>query len=176
MKRAWPVMCIICGLGLPPSYAFAEKAIAQIQATSEGLGVAGEATLADTPAGLQVEVHVEGASPGRHGLHIHQYGLCSDHGNAAGSHYNPHGAPHGFLPTDGIEKAHPGDLGNIDVGPDGSGHLDVVLSGVTLNSGPNSVAGRAIILHEQPDDFGQPTGNAGGRIGCGPILLSPDAS
>jgi Cu-Zn family superoxide dismutase len=26
-----------------------------------------------------------------------------------------------------------------------------------------------VILHEKEDDFGQPTGNAGGRIGCGVI-------
>ena len=34
---------------------------------------------------------------------------------------------------------------------------------------PHAVAGRAFILHEKQDDFGQPTGNAGGRIGCGKI-------
>ncbi|MBI4430987.1 MAG: superoxide dismutase family protein [Candidatus Omnitrophica bacterium] len=30
---------------------------------------------------------------------------------------------------------------------------------------------RAVILHEKEDDFGQPTGNAGGRIACGKIGL-----
>jgi Cu-Zn family superoxide dismutase len=34
------------------------------------------------------------------------------------------------------------------------------------------VGGRAIILHEKMDDFSQPTGNAGGRIGCGTIIVT----
>jgi Cu-Zn family superoxide dismutase len=42
--------------------------------------------------------------------------------------------------------------------------------------GPNSVIGRAIVLHALPDDLGLQnnngsltTGNSGGRIGCGDI-------
>jgi Cu-Zn family superoxide dismutase len=34
---------------------------------------------------------------------------------------------------------------------------------------PASFVGRAIIVHAKKDDGGQPTGNAGGRIGCGVI-------
>ena len=150
----------------------AETGKAVIQPTSEGSSVAGSATLTDTPAGLQVAVEVTGVSPGRHGLHIHQYGGCGDAGKAAGGHYNPAGAPHGFLPADGAAKAHAGDMGNIEVGPDGSGTATVVLPGVSLGSSAHSVGGRAVILHEKVDDFGQPTGNAGGRIGCGPIIVT----
>lgn len=137
----------------------------------------GTATLIDTPSGLQVTVEIAGVSivsPGLHGLHIHQYGDCSDGGNAAGSHFNPDGVSHGLLPRDGLAKAHPGDLGNIEVDPDGSGHLSVILPGVMLSGGTYAVAGRAVVLHEKPDDFGQPTGNAGGRIGCGTILITQD--
>ena len=134
----------------------------------------GSATLTDTPSGLQVAVQVSGAPPGKHGLHIHQYGECLDSGNAAGGHYNPDGVVHGFLPQDGLTKAHPGDFGNIDVGPDGSGSLSLVLPGVTLSGGKYSVGGRAIVLHEKVDDFGQPTGNAGSRIGCGEILITKE--
>jgi hypothetical protein len=32
-----------------------------------------------------------------------------------------------------------------------------------------------VVLHEKADDFGQPTGNAGGRIGCGTIQLEDHA-
>jgi Cu-Zn family superoxide dismutase len=154
--------------------ASAETGRVVIRGTSEGSSVSGTATVAETPEGLTVSIHVAGVTPGQHGWHIHQFGSCDDAGNAAGGHYNPDGVPHGFLPKDGLAKAHPGDLGNIEVGSDGSGSLTVTLPSVTLSSGKYNVAGRAIILHEKVDDFGQPTGNAGGRIGCGSILLTKE--
>lgn len=128
--------------------------------------------LIDSPQGLEVTVEVMGVAPGKHAIHIHQYGACDDKGNAAGGHFNPDGAPHGFLPSDGLSKAHPGDMGNLDVGQGGNGLLTIRLPGVTLSGGKYSVGGRAIVLHDKVDDFGQPTGNAGGRIGCGTILIT----
>ena len=165
---------IVMAVGLAATPAWADTGRAAIKGTAEGSAVSGTATLAQQPEGMAISVQLSGVSPGKHGLHIHQYGDCSDGGNAAGGHYNPQGAPHGFVVTDGFTKAHPGDLGNIDIGADGTGILTVMVPGLSLSGGPYSVAGRAIILHEKVDDFGQPTGNAGGRIGCGPILLIKD--
>ena len=71
------------------------------------------------------------------------------------------------------EKAHSGDMGNIDIAEDGTGKLELTLPEVSLND----ISGLAVILHEKVDDFGQPTGNAGGRIGCGiitPIQALPE--
>ena len=173
------VIGFIVGMSMS-ARASAETGNALITGTAEGSSVTGTATLietadikANTPS-LIVKILVADVSPGKHAIHIHQYGDCGDNGNAAGSHFNPDGVQHGFLPTDGFAKAHPGDLGNIEVGPDGSGSLDVLLPGVTLISGKYSVAGRAIVLHDKVDDFGQPTGNAGSRIGCGPILITKE--
>ena len=163
-------------VGLWSVNAWAETGKAVIRATGKGSPVAGTATLEDTPQGLRVAVRVSGLTPGKHGIHIHQYGSCGGEGNGAGSHFNPDNAPHGFLPKDGLTKAHPGDLGNIEVGRDGSGSLSVVLPGVVLSGGAHSVAGRTVILHEKVDDFGQPTGNAGGRIGCGTIIIARPAN
>jgi Cu-Zn family superoxide dismutase len=42
--------------------------------------------------------------------------------------------------------------------------------------GADSVVGRAIIIHANPDDFTQPTGNAGGRIATGVIGLANPAN
>jgi Cu-Zn family superoxide dismutase len=42
----------------------------------------------------------------------------------------------------------------------------------TQTEGQYAIGDRAFILHADPDDFGQPTGNAGGRIGCGTIQIS----
>jgi Cu-Zn family superoxide dismutase len=37
-------------------------------------------------------------------------------------------------------------------------------------SGPNSIIGRGLIVHEKADDLKtQPTGDAGGRLACGVI-------
>ena len=152
--------------------AAAETGKAAIRGTSPESTVSGSATLTETESGLTASIEVSNVPPGQHGLHVHQYGDCGDAGTAAGGHYNPHSVKHGFLPADGFEGAHAGDLGNIEVGPDGTGKLELILAGVRLSGGEHSVGGRAIILHEKPDDFGQPTGNAGGRIGCGIIRIT----
>ena len=171
--RKWGILFGIV-IGLWSTCVFAEAGTAVIKGTADGSSVTGTATLSDTPAGLQVVVQVSGTPPGKHGLHIHQSGDCAEKGNAAGGHYNPDHVTYGFVPNDGLTKAHPGDLGNIDVGADGSGSLTLVLPGIVFSGGKYSVAGRAIVLHEKVDDFGQPTGNAGSRIGCGPILLTKE--
>ena len=109
---------------------------------------------------------------GKHGIHIHENGSCEEGGMAAGGHFNPLGVPHGFLPRDGYSKAHAGDLGNIDIDDEGKGSLEIFLIGLSLSEGNKNVAGLAVILHEKEDDFNQPTGNAGGRIACGKIILN----
>ncbi|MBI2885008.1 MAG: superoxide dismutase family protein [Candidatus Omnitrophica bacterium] len=173
LRRLWLVaVLLIAG----PAVVSAEHGEADLAGTAEDSAVAGTAVLTDTPQGLKVVVTIRQAPPGTHGLHIHQYGRCGDGGKAAGSHYNPDGVKHGFLMADGLRSAHAGDLGNIEIGADGSGILELTVPNVTLSGSRYSVGGRAVILHEWPDDFSQPTGNAGGRIACGPILLMEPGS
>jgi Cu-Zn family superoxide dismutase len=67
-------------------------------------------------------------------------------------------------------KRHAGDLGNIEIKADGTGDLALTSDMITVKPGPNSVVGRAVVFHEKADDLTtQPTGNAGGRLGCGVI-------
>ena len=169
---------VFVGMGLIVGCAsvWADTGTAVINGTTEGSHVSGKATLKDTPQGLNVVVTVAGVPPGTHGLHIHEQGNCGDQGKAAGGHFNPARVPHGLLPKDGPTKAHAGDMGNIEVSPKGSGKATVVLPGVSLKGtgGTPGVGGRAIIVHEKADDFGQPTGNAGGRIGCGVIQVTKE--
>ena len=68
-------------------------------------------------------------------------------------------------------KKYAGDLGNIEIGEDGSGSLSLTSDRITLVAGePSSVIGRGVILHEGTDDLvSQPTGDAGGRIACAVI-------
>jgi len=143
-----------------------------INGTVEDSELTGQLKFEDTQDGLKITGSIEKIGMGDHGFHIHEFGDCSDEGKAAGSHYNPDQKPHGHAMKDGTKKVHPGDLGNLSVGNDGKAKVDILLPGVTLSAGKYNVAGRAVIIHEKKDDFGQPTGNAGGRIGCGSILLT----
>ena len=45
---------------------------------------------------------------------------------------------------------------------------------ITLgDGGERDVANRTIVIHAKPDDWGQPTGNAGARLACG--VIKPQA-
>jgi len=121
---------------------------------------------------IHLRVEIAGATPGVHAVHIHEFGDCSSpDGKSAGGHWNPTGKSHGKWGAIGGEF-HLGDLGNIEVGADGTGYLVRTsdlweIGGTTLND----VLGKSIIVHEGADDFvSQPTGNAGGRVACGEIL------
>jgi Cu-Zn family superoxide dismutase len=134
-----------------------------------GSNVRGRAVFTQLPSGeVTTEVWIENATPGMHGLHLHEKGDCSaPDASSAGAHFNAAGNPHAG-PADAAR--HNGDLGNIEIGPDGKGRLDVVSTLLTVGPGPNSVVGKSVVFHEKADDFTtQPTGNAGGRLGCGVI-------
>ena len=163
-------MVLVFVLLLPiANVSLAAQATADIHGTAPGSTLSGTATFEDTPEGLKIKAQVQGAPPGKHGFHIHEVGDCGDTGRAAGGHFNPEGVPHGLLSKDGFHGAHAGDLGNMEIAADGTGTYETVLPALTLGEGKYSVAGRSVILHEKEDDFGQPTGNAGGRIGCGVV-------
>lgn len=129
----------------------------------------GSAMLMEVEGGVKVTLSVEGVAPGGdHGAHVHEKGDCSaPDGKSAGGHFNPGGHDHALPAT---AKRHLGDLGNLTIGKDGKGSLEITIPGANLKAGdPNSFAGKAIIVHAKKDDGGQPTGNAGDRIGCGVI-------
>ncbi len=152
--------------------AFSETGVAILKGTAPDSSISGIITFEDTPEGLRIIAKLSNVPPGKHGFHIHEFGRITNGGNDAGGHFNPEGNSHGYLPADGIRNAHAGDLGNIVVGLDGRGTLELVVRGLTLSGGNYSVGGRAVILHEKEDDLGQPVGNAGSRIGVGTIIIS----
>ncbi len=143
---------------------------ANLQGTQEGSPINGHVRLSETAEGVIMDAEVFNVpNPGPHGFHVHEKGSCADSGNAAGGHYNPNSVPHGHLFHDGLDEAHAGDMGNIEIDANGHGIYTGLLPGVSLTEGEYNISGLAIILHEKADDFGQPTGNAGGRIACGII-------
>jgi Cu-Zn family superoxide dismutase len=142
------------------------KATATIEPRS-GSSLRGTATFTEEAEGVRVVVEVAGAPPGDHAVHVHENGDCSaPDASSAGSHFNPeqheHGGPHTAV-------RHPGDFGNLTVGADSTGRIELVTKDLTVGESPISVVGLSIIVHEKADDFSQPVGNAGGRIGCGLI-------
>lgn len=137
-----------------------------------------------TPAGSGVEVMVEvtGVSPGLHGFHVHENGVCGPGPDsatgqeiafgAAGGHFDPGRARSHGKPGQPPHQAHAGELPNIEARADGTGTLRYLSPWLTAEQGkPNSVVGRSLVVHEKADDYqGQPAGNSGGRILCGVIV------
>ncbi|MGD8393912.1 MAG: superoxide dismutase family protein [Candidatus Eiseniibacteriota bacterium] len=138
-------------------------------------GVKGEVHFEQDGDQVRIVADLDGLEPGqKHGIHIHEYGDCSAaDGTSAGGHYNPEGYPHALPPT---ARRHAGDLGNIEADASGHGHLEITVSNVTIAGPKHPILGRAIIVHARPDDGGQPTGNAGARIGCGSIGIDSGGS
>jgi len=132
--------------------------------------VKGTITFVQTEKGVKVVAHLEGLAPGKHGFHVHEFGDCSAPDfMSAGGHFNPTQMSHG-APTD--EARHSGDLGNLVADDKGMATLEWVDPMMQL-SGPNSIIGRAVIVHTKEDDLKtQPTGNAGAREGCGVIGIA----
>ena len=119
-----------------------------------------------------VKGEVNGLSKGLHGFHVHEFGDNTNGCTSAGPHFNPFGKEHG-APCD--ENRHLGDLGNIEASGDGPTKVEISDNKITL-FGANSIVGRTIVVHADPDDLGKgghelskSTGNAGARIGCGVI-------
>lgn len=124
--------------------------------------------------GVELWVMAEGLSPGEHGFHLHQNGDCGGPGaSLAGGHFNPRGLPHGH--REGGQR-HLGDFPNLKADENGQARARIFLDDLTL-SGPNSALGRALIIHQQADDYiSQPAGNSGPRIACGVITPPPAGS
>jgi superoxide dismutase, Cu-Zn family len=169
MKKLNIILTMMGATFLLTGYAWSATATAVLKGTAPDSKITGEVTLTENNNGLSVVTRVSNVPPGAHGFHIHAIGNCGDLGKAAGGHFNPDKSPHGLYPKDGPMKAMAGDMGNVDVGADGTGNFSVFMPGLTLKEGKYAVKGLSIILHEKVDDFSQPGGNTGGRIACGII-------
>uniref|UniRef100_O65175 Superoxide dismutase [Cu-Zn], chloroplastic n=1 Tax=Zantedeschia aethiopica TaxID=69721 RepID=SODCP_ZANAE len=151
-----------------------KKAVAVLKGTSQVDGVVTLVQEDDGPT--TVNVRITGLTPGLHGFHLHEYGDTTNGCISTGSHFNPNKLTHG-APMDVVR--HAGDLGNIVANVDGLAEATIVDDQIPL-SGSNSVVGRAFVVHELEDDLGKgghelslTTGNAGGRLACGVVGLTP---
>jgi len=125
----------------------------------------------DANGPVNIKVNVSGLTPGLHGIHIHDKGICTGPSfTSAGEHYNPLGKEHGLLNPKG---PHAGDLPNLEVGMDGKGNMNVTTKLVTLSPGPTTLFtanNTSLVVHAGPDDLiTDPAGDSGARIACGII-------
>lgn len=162
----------------PGEVAEAEQlaALATLQAAPD-TNVAGTVRFTQTDGTVTVTADLSGVEPaGLHGFHIHETGDCSAADfTSAGGHFNPEGVDHACPPA---TPRHAGDLGNVEITEDGTGSLTLTTELISLHGGDaHSILGKAVILHAGEDDCQtQPTGDAGGRLGCGLIALSNPAA
>ena len=98
---------------------------------------------------------------GFYGFHIHQHGPCL----AGSTGYTGFHDVGGHYTT--VENApHPYHAGDLPVLMADKGHAFAVVYSDRFT--PEEVLGRAMILHEWPDDYrSQPIGDSGQHIGCG---------
>ena len=157
-----------------------KKAVCVLTGTA---GVEGVVTFTQSGDGpTKVSGDLKGLAAGKHGFHIHEFGDTTNGCMSTGPHFNPAGKDHG-APTD--ENRHAGDLGNVVATADGCVfELEDVQNPL---DGTNSIIGRACVIHELEDDLGKgdsseigtqgktskTTGNAGARLACGVIALTP---
>jgi superoxide dismutase, Cu-Zn family len=151
----------------------AGAAVAVAMTTGDGKD-AGTITFAQTEHGLIVSARLKNLAPGPHGFHIHETGACSPDFKAAGGHFNPAGAEHGFHSAGGY---HVGDLPNVDVAADGTAAASFFVPDVTLDPKPSAAFahtlgdadGSAMMIHAKGDDY-RVMASSGDRVACGVIV------
>jgi superoxide dismutase, Cu-Zn family len=146
----------------------------------------GTVTFEEADEGTEVSVDVTGLPPGFHGFHVHAIGVCEpDSANpsdpsmtgdflSAGGHIGAGESDHG---------EHPGDLPTLYVAESGTGSLTAVIDALALADLTDD-DGSAVMVHASrdnyaniperyapggPDEMTLNTGDAGGRIACGPV-------
>lgn len=126
--------------------------------------------------GLRIIIRVHDVPGGDLGVHVHSGPACGPgkggEGFAeAGPHFDPTNRnTHAGLNGDG----HAGDLGNISVGGDHKGKLDVVAHDLSIDPGKNNIVGKPVVLHSHSDNLTNTPANGGsdGRLACGVLAMS----
>ncbi len=134
--------------------------------------VTGELTFTEDHGRVKLEGNLSGLTPGKEqAIHIHEKGDCSaDDGSSAGGHWNPTDEDHGKWNSE--NGYHKGDIGNLEVDDEGNATISFETDQwcIGCDDDAKNIVGKAVIVHEGADDFeSQPTGDAGGRVGCGVI-------
>lgn len=143
------------------------KAMAVVRGGEKYPGICGRVVFYSTDSAVIVRAEIVGLPKGNeacdhsvYAFHIHEGTMCGDGDDAfaaTGGHFNPAGCPHPY---------HAGDLPPL-FAANGKALLAFLTDRLTVPE----ILGRAVIIHDRPDDFTtQPSGNAGEKIACGLIM------
>jgi superoxide dismutase, Cu-Zn family len=148
----------------------ANSAMATITGTMPDTAVNGIAqfTIDNGKVKMVLEVTIPTKAGKEVAVHLHEAGNCNDTAKAAGAHWNPTNAKHGKW---GSDSFHSGDIGNVKLDKDGKGKVEIESDLWSIGGAPTTdILNKSIIVHGGKDDYKtQPSGNPGGRIGCGII-------
>lgn len=160
-----PTLCIGAML-LLGSCSSTKELSYQIMAKS-GTQTGGTVSFVQKDGEVTMRVSASGLTPGLHAIHLHEKADCSaPDATSTGGHWNPAGSDHGRW---GQEHFHMGDIGNLNA--DASGNATLLFKTdhwcIGCKDDSKNIIGKGVIIHAAEDDFHtQPTGNAGGRVGC----------
>lgn len=144
--------------------ALAAEVTATVTGTDGNQAVGGQIIFIDTPYGLLIKPVLKNMPAGAHGFHLHQTPDCGDHGNHAGSHFDPqtsgsHQGPYG--------SGHLGDLPVLFIDSDGTTNTPLLAPRLKVSD----LNGLAVMIHAGGDNYSDnpPLGGGGARIACGLI-------
>jgi len=144
------------------------RATASLDA-APGNRVWGSVSFTEIEGKVVVRADVRNLRPGgEFGFHVHEKGECTPPDfMSAGGHFNPGAKAHSHFDK---PERHAGDMPNLKANGEGDAIYVFETPLLTVRPGPNSVVGRAVVIHANPDDYkSQPAGNSGPRIACGLI-------
>jgi Cu-Zn family superoxide dismutase len=110
---------------------------------------------------------------GEYGIHIHEFPAVGENCSTTGNHYNPYNSPHGDQKNNSNNR-HIGDLGNVT---SSNGIINIsIRDPLIVLSGPVSVIGKSLVMHNHKDDLGLghesdslSNGHSGKRLCCAHI-------
>jgi Cu-Zn family superoxide dismutase len=124
----------------------------------------GTVVFSETLHGLLIRPNLNSLPQGLHGFHLHQHPNCGDHGDKAGSHFDPnqtntHQGPYG--------NGHLGDLPVLYVASDGTANTPTLAPRLKLGE----LKGLTVMVHANGDNYSDtpPLGGGGAREACGVI-------
>ena len=126
-------------------------------------------------SGVEVFMKIWDIPEGEHGFHIHKTGNMVEGAHSLCEHFTINKKhTHGDLND---PDAHSGDLGNVVIGSDGYGEINLIAKFLHIRGDVSeSILGRSVVVHDDRDDLGKGgfsdskiSGHSGGRLLYGVI-------